>query len=84
MACLDPDKLTDLLVNLVLSFNLHFDHYNDNIIMAVLGEYGTAKTFTEKLIFLVNRGGKEELYLDIIPIQIVLFYVFSMFSARVI
>ena len=57
MACLDPDRLTDVLVNLVLSFNLHFNKYSDNIVMSVLAENGTAKTFTEKLIFLVNRGG---------------------------
>ena len=54
----DPDKLVDLLINLVLSFNLHFTDVKKNSVMIVLAEIGTAKTFTEKLMLLLNRGGK--------------------------
>ena len=51
------EKIPDLFVNLLLAFNLHFEIPEENMVMHVLGATGTAKTFTEKLMLLVNRGG---------------------------
>lgn len=52
----DNDQVPDLYVNLILAFNLHFEVPEDNLVMDVLDKSGTAKTFTEKLMLLVNRG----------------------------
>ncbi|XP_013393365.1 NCK-interacting protein with SH3 domain-like [Lingula anatina] len=49
------EVLSDSYVNLILSFNLHFQQFKDNLVMQVLAERGTSKTFTEKVLLLVNR-----------------------------
>ena len=54
----EAEDITDLFINLLLAFNLHFEMPSDNPVMAVLGQYGTAKVFTEKVMLLVNRGGE--------------------------
>ena len=51
-------QVLELVVNLVLAFNLHFELPTENTVMQVLAERGTAKFFTERLMFLVNMGGK--------------------------
>ena len=53
----DHEQIPDLFVNLILAFNLHYEIPSENDVMKVLGERGTAKTFTEKVMLLVNRGG---------------------------
>ena len=53
------ERLTDLYVNLLLAFNLHFEIPSENLVMKTLAVKGTAKTFTEKVMLLVNRGGNE-------------------------
>ncbi|KAK3580163.1 hypothetical protein CHS0354_030278 [Potamilus streckersoni] len=50
------DQVTDILVNLILAFNLHFQEVKDNTVMQVLASKGTMKVFTEKLLLLINRG----------------------------
>ena len=54
----DHEQIPDLFVNLLLAFNLHFDIPSENDVMKVLAERGTAKTFTEKVMLLVNREGE--------------------------
>lgn len=49
-------QVTDLLVNLVLAFNLHFQKLEDNIIMKAIAKRKTVKVLTEKLLLLFNRG----------------------------
>lgn len=48
------EQLTNLLVQFVLAFNLHFLR-KDNLVMHVLAERRTAKVFTEKILLLFNR-----------------------------
>ena len=50
--------MTDLLVNFVLAFNLHFVKVGDNFIMKAIGERRTVKVLTEKMLLLFNRDGK--------------------------
>ena len=52
------DQVTDLLVNLVLAFNLHFHKLDDNFIMKAIADRKTVKVLTEKVLLLFNRGGK--------------------------
>lgn len=49
------DKLPDLMVNVLLSYNLQFSNPDENILLKALSELPVAKTFTEKLLFLLNR-----------------------------
>lgn len=50
------DQVTDLLVNLVLAFNLHFHKLDDNFLMRAIAERKTVKVLTEKILLLFNRG----------------------------
>ena len=52
------DQVTDVLVNFVLAFNLHFVKVGDNLIMKAIGERRTVKVLTEKILLLFNRDGK--------------------------
>ena len=52
------DSVPDLMVQLLLALNLHYDQPSENMVMRVLTEQQTAKTFTEKVMLLVNRGGE--------------------------
>ena len=63
----DHEQIPDLFVNLILAFNLHYEMPSDNDVMKVLAKRGTAKTFTEKVMLLVNRGGMHsQLYICIL------------------
>ncbi|XP_032819380.2 NCK-interacting protein with SH3 domain isoform X2 [Petromyzon marinus] len=50
------DQLPDLMVNLLLAFNLHFQVPSSNVIMETLARRLNIKTFSEKLLLLLNRG----------------------------
>ncbi|XP_030841299.1 NCK-interacting protein with SH3 domain [Strongylocentrotus purpuratus] len=50
------DQVPDLFVNLILAFNLHLRVPAESIVMKVLAERRSAKTFSEKIMLLVNRG----------------------------
>ena len=52
------EQVTELLVNFMLAFNLHFHVRADNLVMKVIEERKTVKVFTEKLLLLFNRDGK--------------------------
>ena len=51
------DQIPDLFVNLILSYNLQF-HNGENIVLEALKERTVAKTFTEKILLLLNRESK--------------------------
>lgn len=51
------DQIPDLFINLILSYNLQFTS-SENIVLNALRERTVAKTFTEKILFLLNREGK--------------------------
>jgi len=53
----EEDDVPDVFVKLILAFNLHFELPEENMVMKALASRGTAKTFTEKLLLLVNREG---------------------------
>lgn len=64
------DEIPDTFLKLILSFNLHFEMPDDNIIMKVLEQRGTAKRFTELLMLLVNRQGEFFTSLSIHPLTL--------------
>ena len=59
----DSDQVPDVCVKSLLSFNLHFDLPEENIIMTTLANRRTAKILTEKLLILFNREGMTMKYL---------------------
>ena len=42
---------------MILAYNLHFVLPSENVVMKVLAEKKTSKVFTERLMYLLNRGG---------------------------
>ncbi|RLV99563.1 hypothetical protein DV515_00009724 [Chloebia gouldiae] len=48
------DQLPDLFVNVLLAFNLHIPEHS--VIMTTISKHSNVKTFTEKLLLLLNRG----------------------------
>lgn len=54
----ESERIVDGFIRLILSFNLHFELPEENIVMKVFAERGTAKTFTEKLLLMLNREGE--------------------------
>lgn len=53
------DQIPDLFLNLILSFNLQFQDGDENIVVSTASKVEDAKTFTEKLLLLLNREGKQ-------------------------
>ncbi|KAL0271998.1 UNVERIFIED_CONTAM: hypothetical protein PYX00_005141 [Menopon gallinae] len=49
------DQIPDLFVTLILSYNLQFRSINDNILLKTIVNRNVAKTFTEKILLLLNR-----------------------------
>ncbi|NXM67792.1 SPN90 protein, partial [Serilophus lunatus] len=50
------DQLPDLFVNVLLAFNLHIPVPEHSVIMTTISKHSNIKTFTEKLLLLLNRG----------------------------
>uniref|UniRef100_A0A8D0E7E5 NCK interacting protein with SH3 domain n=1 Tax=Salvator merianae TaxID=96440 RepID=A0A8D0E7E5_SALMN len=50
------DQLPDLFINVLLAFNLHIPVPEHNVIMATVSKHPNVKTFTEKLLLLLNRA----------------------------
>ena len=42
----------------------------ENIVMQTLAARGTVKTFSEKIMLLVNRGGEYMLFLGLVPLPV--------------
>uniref|UniRef100_A0AAG5DX08 SH3 domain-containing protein n=1 Tax=Anopheles atroparvus TaxID=41427 RepID=A0AAG5DX08_ANOAO len=53
--CDVQEVLPDIMINLILSFNLQFDNFADNVVLEAIEQFKTAKTFTEKILLLINR-----------------------------
>ncbi|XP_067013457.2 NCK-interacting protein with SH3 domain isoform X2 [Anabrus simplex] len=49
------EQIPDLFLNLILSYNLQFKCHTENIVLRSLLEKAGAKTFTEKILLLLNR-----------------------------
>lgn len=54
--------LPDVMINLMLSFNLQFDDCTTNIVLEALSKINDAKNFTEKILLLINREGEYFFY----------------------
>ena len=51
------ERTVDILVEVLLSFNQHFTHVSDNMVMHCLAEQIQATVLSERLLSLFNRGG---------------------------
>ncbi|XP_022905366.2 NCK-interacting protein with SH3 domain [Onthophagus taurus] len=49
------EEIPDLFLNFILAYNLQFHTLHENVVVNVLSEKSLAKTFTEKLLLLINR-----------------------------
>ena len=52
------DQLPDSFVNMLLAFNQHFPDPASNLVMKALRRNSNPRNLSEKLMYLVNRGGK--------------------------
>jgi hypothetical protein len=52
------EEILDSAVTTILAFNLHFLDAASNLVMQVLAQKGTVKSFTEKIMALMNSGGE--------------------------
>lgn len=50
--------LSDVMINLLLAFNLQFDNFSDNTVLEVMQQVKASKSFTEKILLLINREGE--------------------------
>lgn len=53
--------LSDVMINLLLAFNLQFDNFAENTILETMQHVKTSKSFTEKILLLINREGKKNI-----------------------
>lgn len=54
------DQLSDVLINLLIALNQQFDEATaatDNVVVLAMRDVPVAKTFTEKILVLLNRDG---------------------------
>lgn len=51
------DQLSDVMIDLLLAFNLQFDDFADSLVLQAMRQVKSAKTFTEKILVLLNREG---------------------------
>lgn len=51
------EQLPDIMINFLLAYNLQFTSFAENTILDALQSLKTSKTFTEKLLLLINREG---------------------------
>lgn len=50
--------LSDVMINLLLAFNLQFENYTENTILEAMQQVRASKSFTEKILLLINREGE--------------------------
>lgn len=53
--------LSDVMINLLLAFNLQFDSFSENTILEAMQTVKASKSLTEKILLLINREGKMSL-----------------------
>ena len=64
----NPETLVDMIIGLVLAFNLQFNDFSQNVVVEAMQALPSAKVLTEKILLLLNREGELEnkvLYLNI-------------------
>jgi hypothetical protein len=62
---LDDDQtefLSDVMINLLLAFNLQFDNFTENTILETMHQIKTSKSFTEKILLLINRDESDPVF----------------------
>lgn len=50
--------LSDVMINLLLAYNLQFDSFAENTILETMRGLKASKSFTEKILLLINREGE--------------------------
>lgn len=55
----DDETITDIFANVVFALNLQFPKVDDNLTINALAERSNAKVFTQKIIYYLNREGKQ-------------------------
>lgn len=55
----EDEQIPELFVNLILSYNLQFKSPKENVVLDALEHRNIAKVFTEKILLLLNREGKQ-------------------------
>lgn len=66
------EQIPDLFLNLIISFNMQFTDESENPVLAALEDKDVAKTFTEKILLLINREGK--LFISCIVYFIIIYF----------
>ncbi|XP_054728053.1 NCK-interacting protein with SH3 domain isoform X2 [Anastrepha obliqua] len=51
----NPESLVDMVISLILAFNLQFTDFSQNVVVEAMQSLPTAKIFTEKILLLLNR-----------------------------
>ena len=54
------EQLPDAFLNMVLAFNQHFPEPESNLVMKALKQRPNPRNFSEKLMYLINRGGETQ------------------------
>lgn len=65
--------LSDVMINLLLAFNLQFDNFSENTILEAMQTVKASKSFTEKILLLINREGNKQKFLIFRTIQLCFF-----------
>lgn len=53
----NPEVLVDMVIALILAFNLQFTDFSQNVVVEAMQNLPSAKVFTEKILLLLNREG---------------------------
>lgn len=53
----NPEILVDMVIALILAFNLQFTDFSQNVVVEAMQNLPSAKVFTEKILLLLNREG---------------------------
>ncbi|TMW50852.1 hypothetical protein DOY81_004089, partial [Sarcophaga bullata] len=51
----NPEILVDMVIALILAFNLQFTDFSQNVVVEAMQNLPSAKVFTEKILLLLNR-----------------------------
>jgi Protein of unknown function (DUF2013) len=66
--------LSDVMINLLLAFNLQFDNFGENTIVEVMQTVKASKSFTEKILLLINREGGKTIHETFINCDTIFFF----------
>lgn len=60
----NPEVLVDMVIALILAFNLQFTDFSQNVVVEAMQNLPSAKVFTEKILLLLNREGNDDKHLE--------------------